>query len=109
VNDRVSKVHNRVEIELHRNYRYGAGRKAQSLGLVESGYLIVRKIEDSGSPRHIETLGANRSLAQGIGTEDEARRSKECVATGARGKLRNRGVQRRTGKHSLRFEDLAVL
>ena len=42
-------------------------------------------------------------------TEDEARRSKECVATGARGKLRNRGVQRRTGKHSLRFEDLAVL
>ena len=102
MNDRGSEVDDGAEIELHRNYRYRAGREAESLGLVESGYLIVREIKHSGTARQIKALGANRSLpAQGIGGEDEARGSKECVATRARGKLQNRGVQRRTGKHGL--------
>ncbi len=85
MNHRFPKVDNVAEIELHWNYRYRTGREAKSLSLVESGYLIVREIKHSGTARQMETLGANRSLpAQGIGGEDEARRSKECGGAGAR-------------------------
>jgi hypothetical protein len=111
VNDRVSKVDNGSEVELHRNYCDRSGWEAEGLSLVKSGYLIVREIKHPGTSSHIETLSANRSpSAQGIGGEDEARCSKECVAPRARGKLDNRRVQWRTGKHGLwRLEDLAPL
>jgi hypothetical protein len=102
VNHRVSKVDNGAEVELHRNYCYRTGREAESLSLVESRYLIVREIKHSRTAVHIETLSANRSLpAQGIRVEDEAHPSKVCVAARARWKLRNRRVQRCTGKHGL--------